>query len=130
MITYHSSEYVVALRMAEETIEQDGAATAAAGQQPRDVLVARLRAHSDEIRAQGVLSLAIFGSRARGDERHDSDLDVLIDYDRDRPFTLYDMVRVERLLQRLTKLDVHVATRDGFRPRHLARVLNDAVRVY
>ena len=79
-------------------------------------LVAELQAHADEIRGQGVVSLAIFGSRARGDEREDSDLDVLIAYDPRRPFTLYDLVRVERLLERLTGLDVHVSTRDGFRP--------------
>jgi len=76
-----------------------------------------------------VASLAIFGSRARGDERPDSDLDVLIAYDPDRPFTLYDLVRVEHLLERLTGLDVHVSTRDGFRHDRLPRILKDAVSV-
>ena len=93
-------------------------------------LVARLKAHADEIRGHGVISLAIFGSRARGDARSGSDLDVLISYDADRrPFTLYDLVRVERLLEHITGLDVHVTTRDGFRPARLARVLKDAVSV-
>ena len=95
----------------------------------RAALVARLRTHADEIREQGVVSLAIFGSRARGDERPDSDLDVLVDYDPERPFTLYDLVRVERLLERITGLDVHVSTRDGFHPRQLRRVLEHAVSV-
>jgi hypothetical protein len=112
-----------------DTIQQGTATIAAAGSQHRDALVARLRAYSDEILEQGVVSLVIFGSRARGDERQDSDLDVLIDYDPERPFTLYDIVRVERLLQRLTSLDVHVATRDAFRPDRLTRVLKDAVSV-
>jgi predicted nucleotidyltransferase len=92
-------------------------------------LVARLRAHADEIRTRGIVSLAIFGSRGRGDERPDSDLDVLVAYDPERPFTLYDLVRVERLLEDLTGLDVHVSTRDGFRPHRLDRVLKDAVSV-
>jgi predicted nucleotidyltransferase len=92
-------------------------------------LVARLCAHADEIRAQGIVSLAIFGSRACGDERPDSDLDVLVAYDPNRPFTLYDLVRVEHLLEELTGLDVHVSTRDGFRPHRLDRVLKDAVSV-
>ena len=95
----------------------------------RAALVAQLRAHTDEIREQGVVSLAIFGSRARGEEGPDSDLDVLVDYDPQRPFTLYDLVRVERLLEDLTGLDVHVSTRDGFRPHRLGRVLKDAVTV-
>lgn len=95
----------------------------------RAAIVAELQAHASEIRKQGVKSLALFGSRGRGDERQDSDLDVLIEYDCDRPFTLYDLVRVERLLKGLTGLEVHVATRDGFRPHRLHRVLKDAVNV-
>jgi uncharacterized protein len=94
-----------------------------------DDVVARLRGHAAEIREQGIVSLDIFGSRARGEERGDSDLDVLIAYDPARPFTLYDLVRVERLLERLTGLHVHVATRDGFPPHQLGRVLRGSVSV-
>jgi predicted nucleotidyltransferase len=78
----------------------------------RDALVAGLRAHVSEIRNQGIISLAIFGSRARGEERPGSDLDVLIAQDPQRP-SLYDLVRTERLLEDLTGLDVHVSMRDG-----------------
>jgi predicted nucleotidyltransferase len=92
-------------------------------------LVARLRAHAAEIKSQGVVSLDIFGSRVRGEARGDSDLDVLVGYDTTCPFTLYDLVRVERLLERLTGLDVHVSTRDGFPPHQLDRILEDAVSV-
>jgi hypothetical protein len=102
---------------------------ASAGPIDRDELVALLRGHSGEIRKLGVVSLAIFGSRARGDARSDSDLDVLIGDDPSRPFTLYELVRVERLLERLTGLGVHVSTRDGFHPRGLQRVLKEAVSV-
>src|SRR5262245_25890031 len=96
----------------------------------RSAIVAELRAHASEIRARGVTSLSLFGSRARGEERADSDLDVLIDYDSDRPFTLYDLVCVERLLERLTGLKVHVATSDAFRAHRLSRVTKDAISVF
>jgi uncharacterized protein len=95
----------------------------------RSAIVAELQAHASEIRAQGVTSLALFGSRARGEERADSDLDVLIAYDSDRPFTLY-VARVERLLARLTGLKVHVATSDAFRPHRLRRATKDAISVF
>jgi uncharacterized protein len=96
----------------------------------RSALVAGLKARADEIRDHGVVSLAIFGSRARGDDHSDSDLDVLISYDADRrPFTLYDLVRVERLLEHITGLDVHVTTREGFRPARLTRILKDSISV-
>jgi predicted nucleotidyltransferase len=45
----------------------------------RDEIIAKLKETAPALRAKGVTRLAIFGSRARGDERDDSDLDVLID---------------------------------------------------
>jgi hypothetical protein len=91
--------------------------------------VAELRTHATEIRERGVVSLAIFGSRARGDARPDSDLDVLIAYDPEQALTLYDLVRIERLLEDITGLDVHVSTREGFRADRLGRILRDAISV-
>ena len=96
----------------------------------RAAIVAELKAHASEISRHGVTSLALFGSRARGEEGQDSDLDVLIDYDSDRPFTLYDLVRVKRLLERLTGIDVHLTTRDALRPHRLHRATKDAISVF
>ena len=111
-----------------DTIAQGSIKSPARAKQ-RAALVALLRTHAAEIREQGIVSLAIFGSRARGDEHPDSDLDILVAYDPDRPFTLYDLVRIERRLESLTGLKVHLSTRDGFRPHRLRRVLKDAVSV-
>ncbi len=44
----------------------------------RDSVIATLRAHEPELKAAGVASLAVFGSVARGDERDDSDVDVVV----------------------------------------------------
>ena len=43
-----------------------------------DEIIAKLRAHEQELRAAGVTSLALFGSAARGDQRPDSDVDVVV----------------------------------------------------
>jgi uncharacterized protein len=48
-------------------------------------IIARIREVAPAIRAEGVNKLAIFGSRARGDARPDSDLDVLIEVRPEKP---------------------------------------------
>src|SRR5271156_5600161 len=41
-------------------------------------IIAKLQAHEQELRAAGVISLALIGSAARGDQRNDSDIDVVV----------------------------------------------------
>jgi uncharacterized protein len=43
-----------------------------------DDIISKLRAHENELRAAGVTSLALFGSAARGEQREDSDIDVVV----------------------------------------------------
>lgn len=95
----------------------------------RAAVVAAIEAHAADLRRRGVTSLDLFGSRARLDNAPNSDLDVLIEYDGTRKFSLYDLVAVERLLARVTGLEVHVATRDAFRPERLGQLLRDSVGV-
>ncbi|GAB4533753.1 MAG: hypothetical protein Tsb0019_35420 [Roseibium sp.] len=47
----------------------------------RDLIIAALRAHQDELRSLGVKSLALFGSVARGQTRPGSDIDIAAVYD-------------------------------------------------
>jgi hypothetical protein len=44
----------------------------------RERIIARLRKHEPELRSAGVAALALFGSIARGEERSDSDLDIVV----------------------------------------------------
>jgi predicted nucleotidyltransferase len=44
----------------------------------RDMVITRLREHEGELRASGVISLSVFGSVARGEERQDSDVDLVV----------------------------------------------------
>jgi predicted nucleotidyltransferase len=54
----------------------------------------RLLGHAEQLRRQGVLHLALFGSVARGEADERSDVDVLIDPQPDRRFTLFDLGEV------------------------------------
>ena len=53
-------------------------------------LIHTLQVHLPELRqAYGVRTLGVFGSHVRGEARLDSDLDVLVEFDEQRPLSLF-----------------------------------------
>ena len=47
----------------------------------RDQVLSTLRDHRPQLEAQGVMHAALFGSLARGDQGHDSDIDIMVEID-------------------------------------------------
>ncbi|GAA0512822.1 hypothetical protein SAMN04488066_104221 [Halorubrum aquaticum] len=74
-----------------------------------------------------ISELGIFGSYARGEQRPDSDLDVLVAFD--QPVTLFDLVRLENELTDELGVEVDLVTKDSLKPRIEARVTDDLVYV-
>ncbi|MDQ4026122.1 MAG: nucleotidyltransferase family protein [Actinomycetota bacterium] len=75
-------------------------------------------------REHGALTVSVFGSRARGDERPDSDLDLLVAV---RPgTTLLDLIGMETALSNLLGIDVEVVTVGGLHPRMKDHILQEA----
>lgn len=70
-----------------------------------------------------VKQLGIFGSYLRGEERPDSDLDILVEFD--SPISLFDFVRLEKELSRLLGLKVDLVMKDGLKPRLKDRILTE-----
>ena len=68
-----------------------------------------------------------FGSRARGDEREDSDLDVLVEF-REKA-TLYDLVGLADFLEQVFHCKVDVVSTGGLRDELETSVFQDLVRV-
>jgi len=64
----------------------------------RRQIVSHLKRLEPRLRACGIETLAIFGSRARGDNRPDSDLDILVDVRPGIKFSLLDLVGVCQLI--------------------------------
>ncbi|GAB4480478.1 MAG: nucleotidyltransferase family protein [Anaerolineales bacterium] len=75
-----------------------------------------------------VASLKVFGSVARGDEREDSDLDILVRFA--RPVSLLTLVRLERELSALTGRKVDLVTEQAISPYIREAVLASARGIY
>jgi predicted nucleotidyltransferase len=96
----------------------------------REEIIAKLRSTAPALRAEGVTKLAIFGSRARGDARDDSDLDVLIEVDPDATFSLLDLVGVQHIIKDATGLDTQAEMRRSLEPRFAQRIADDIIEIF
>ena len=93
-------------------------------------IVAGLVRLKPALRAEGVTSLAIFGSRARGDHRPDSDLDVLIDVEPGRKFSLLDLVGVSHIISDALKVEANIFMRRSLAPQMAESIARDLVEVF
>lgn len=65
----------------------------------------------------------VFGSFARSEEKTDSDVDIMIDYQ--RPFSLLDLIGLENDLKDLLHKKVDVVTENGASKYMKPRMLKD-----
>jgi uncharacterized protein len=93
-------------------------------------IIADLKRLEPRLRAKGVTHLAIFGSRARGDNRPDSDLDVLIDVDENSKFSLITLSGVQLDIQDETGVETHVTMNRGLKSRFQETITEDAKVVF
>lgn len=96
----------------------------------RDELLATLRGLEPALRKRGVTSLAIFGSRSRGDARPDSDLDVLVETELNIKFSLLDLIAVENVIRDATGLETQATMRRSIEPRFSERIADDIIEVF
>jgi predicted nucleotidyltransferase len=66
--------------------------------------------------ARGVAHAALFGSRARGDARPDSDTDIMVEFDPQARVTVFDYAGLKEYIASLFDGPVDVVNRDGLKP--------------
>jgi uncharacterized protein len=96
----------------------------------RDQVIAAIRERAEAIKAEGVTKLAIFGSRARGDNRPESDIDVLIEVAPDASFSLLDLIGVQHIIEDATGLETQATMRRSLEPRFAERIADDIFEVF
>jgi uncharacterized protein len=93
--------------------------------------IARLNRCADAIKARGATSLYLFGSAARDQAKGKSDLDLFIEYDPNKKFSLVDLVGIKLFLEDELGVQVDITTRDSLHPMLRTDIeKRSAVRVF
>jgi predicted nucleotidyltransferase len=95
----------------------------------REEIIAPLRENEAALRARGVAHAALFGSRARRDQRPGSDIDILIEFDPAARVTVFDYAGLKRDFAALLDGPVDVVNRDGLKP-HVKPAKADAIHAF
>jgi predicted nucleotidyltransferase len=82
----------------------------------REEIIARLGENEAKLRERGVAHAALFGSRARGDQRPESDTDVMVEFDPTARITIFDYAGLKDYIAQLFDGRVDVVNRDGLKP--------------
>ena len=92
----------------------------------RNEVIAILTTHQAQLKEFGVKSLALFGSVARNEARLDSDVDLLVEFE--KPVGLFTFMRLQRYLEGILNCSVDLGTPDSLKPYLREPVLQEAVR--
>lgn len=75
----------------------------------------------------GIKNVRLFGSVARNQENENSDIDFLVEFEKDR--SLFDLVRFKQLLENHLGKEVDVVTENAIHEEIRKRVLSEAIDI-
>ena len=83
-----------------------------------------LEVHAPALRRYGVRSLGLFGSRAQGTARTESDLDFVVEFNV-KTFDAY--MDLKAFLEQLFGVRIDLVLKDAIKPRLRERILSEAL---
>ena len=93
----------------------------------QDVLHILQKERRELVDLYNISTLAVFGSVARDDARQDSDVDILVEFN--RPVGLFQFIELQQRLESLLGSKVDLGTPRSLKPRIKEQVLQEAIRV-
>jgi len=97
---------------------------------PLQTIVGKLKELAPALKAAGIKRLWLFGSRARGDARPDSDLDVLVETTPHGEEPRFDYFKSVKLIQDHIDLETQISMRNLLKPRMAERIADDLIEVF
>jgi predicted nucleotidyltransferase len=95
----------------------------------RDEAISRLQQHEANLKRLGVEHLYMFGSTARGEANHDSDVDLFFDYQKGK-LGVYELMDVKECAASILGRKTDIMTRDSLHKALREAIEATAVRVF
>ncbi len=87
-----------------------------------------IQSHKDELRQQyGLKEIGVFGSYVKGVQREDSDLDILVEFE--KPVGFVKFLQLENRLSELLGVKVEIVTKKALKPFIGKRILQEVIYV-
>jgi uncharacterized protein len=96
----------------------------------KQAILDRLRQNERALRARGVVHAALFGSRARGDNGPDSDIDIMIDIEPEAVQDIYTYVGLKDFIADLFAEPVDIVDREALKPYVRPAAESDALYAF
>lgn len=92
----------------------------------RDKILALLKSHKRQLKKFGIHSLSIFGSIARNQAKRNSDVDILVDFE--KPVGLFEFARLKMYLEAMLGRRVDLVTPQALREELREDILRESIR--
>jgi len=90
-----------------------------------------LRKKQDTVLADfGVKKIGIFGSFAKGKQTSKSDIDILVEFDKNQKMGFFRFIELEDELKKMLKRKVDLVTKKALKPIMKQQVLEDVIYVW
>ena len=89
-----------------------------------------LAKHKEELRLKyKIKEIGIFGSYVRGEQKKQSDIDILVEFEETADLSLLDFIGIENYLSDVLGIKVDLVEKHTLKPRIGKHVLEEVVRI-
>lgn len=74
-----------------------------------------------------IKNLGLFGSYVRGENSELSDIDILIEYEENSPFSLFTLISLEDFLTKFFNIKIDVVNKKSIKPALKDNILNEVI---